>query len=220
MAKIAKTHEDIEAQILEIQGMKAALLEEGEKGVGLDSTGYYDQEIYGGSDSRFDGYVTSIAANEQEDDDEEDSSTSLLGQKKAGYHGPVAMLNAVPQSDEQYDPFAEHRPQKIADREDEYKGRRRVLIISPERLDPFADAVLLCQSWLRSLMSSSSSCVGYGQRSLKRAFQCSVRAPLPRRRGRGQGPLVTSLATAKLRPPSLLGSEFKEQCSKRTDFFL
>ncbi|XP_035265016.1 splicing factor 3B subunit 1 isoform X8 [Anguilla anguilla] len=161
MAKIAKTHEDIEAQILEIQGMKAALLEEGEKGVGLDSTGYYDQEIYGGSDSRFDGYVTSIAANEQEDDDEEDSSTSLLGQKKAGYHGPVAMLNAVPQSDEQYDPFAEHRPQKIADREDEYKGRRRVLIISPERLDPFADAVLLCQSWLRSLMSSSSSCASF-----------------------------------------------------------
>lgn len=58
---------DIEAQILEIQGMKAALLEEGAQGVGLDSTGYYDQEIYGGSDSRFAGYVTSIAANEQED---------------------------------------------------------------------------------------------------------------------------------------------------------
>lgn len=47
--------------------MKAALQEEGEQGVGLDSTGYYDQEIYGGSDSRFAGYVTSIAANEQED---------------------------------------------------------------------------------------------------------------------------------------------------------
>ena len=58
---------DIEAQILEIQGMKAALLEEGDQGVGLDSTGYYNQEIYGGSDSRFAGYVTSIAANEQED---------------------------------------------------------------------------------------------------------------------------------------------------------
>ena len=58
---------DIEAQILEIQGMKAALLEEGEQGVGLDSTGFFDQEIYGGSDSRFTGYVTSIAANEQED---------------------------------------------------------------------------------------------------------------------------------------------------------
>ncbi len=58
---------DIEAQILEIQGMKAALVEGAEQGVGLDSTGYYDQEIYGGSDSRFAGYVTSIAANEQED---------------------------------------------------------------------------------------------------------------------------------------------------------
>jgi len=58
---------DIEAQILEIQGMKATLLAEGEQGVGLDSTGFFDQEIYGGSDSRFAGYVTSIAANEQED---------------------------------------------------------------------------------------------------------------------------------------------------------
>lgn len=47
--------------------MKAALQEEGDQGVGLDSTGYYDQEIYGGSDSRFAGYVTSIAANEQEE---------------------------------------------------------------------------------------------------------------------------------------------------------
>lgn len=58
---------DIEAQILEIQGKKASLLQEGDQGVGLDSTGFYDQEIYGGSDSRFAGYVTSIAANEQED---------------------------------------------------------------------------------------------------------------------------------------------------------
>lgn len=58
---------DIEAQITEIQGRKAALLEEGQQGVGLDSTGFYDQEIYDGSDSRFAGYVTSIAANEQED---------------------------------------------------------------------------------------------------------------------------------------------------------
>lgn len=58
---------DIEAQILEIQGMKAALVEGEDQGVGLDSTGFYDQEIYGGSDSRFAGYVTSIAANEQEE---------------------------------------------------------------------------------------------------------------------------------------------------------
>lgn len=47
--------------------MKANLQQEGEKGVGLVSTGFFDQEIYGGSDSRFAGYVTSIAANEQEE---------------------------------------------------------------------------------------------------------------------------------------------------------
>uniref|UniRef100_A0A3Q2PJ94 Splicing factor 3B subunit 1 n=1 Tax=Fundulus heteroclitus TaxID=8078 RepID=A0A3Q2PJ94_FUNHE len=140
MAKIAKTHEDIEAQILEIQGMKASLQEEnGEQRVGLDSTGFYDQDIYGGTDQRFEGYVTSIAANEQEDDDEDDTSTSLLGPKKPGFHAPVAILYPTAQSDEQYDPFAEHRAPKIADREDEYKGRRRQMIISPERLDPFAD---------------------------------------------------------------------------------
>uniref|UniRef100_A0A8C2QUC8 Splicing factor 3B subunit 1 domain-containing protein n=1 Tax=Capra hircus TaxID=9925 RepID=A0A8C2QUC8_CAPHI len=113
----------IEAQIREIQGKKAALDEA--QGVGLDSTGYYDQEIYGGSDSRFAGYVTSIAATELEDDDDDySSSTSLLGQKKPGYHAPVALLNDIPQSTEQYDPFAEHRPPKIADREDEYKKHR------------------------------------------------------------------------------------------------
>ncbi|XP_012715296.2 splicing factor 3B subunit 1 isoform X1 [Fundulus heteroclitus] len=140
MAKIAKTHEDIEAQILEIQGMKASLQEEnGEQGVGLVSTDFFDQDIYGGTDHRFKGYVTSIAANEQEDDDEDDTSTSLLGPKKPGYHAPVAILYPTAQSDEQYDPFAEHRAPKIADREDEYKGRRRQMIISPERLDPFAD---------------------------------------------------------------------------------
>ncbi|XP_040213056.1 splicing factor 3B subunit 1 isoform X3 [Rana temporaria] len=136
MAKIAKTHEDIEAQITEIQGKKAALDET--QGVGLDSTGYFDRDIYGGSDSRFSGYLTSIATNEQEDDDDEESSAATF-EKKPGYHAPVALLNDIPQSSEQYDPFAEHRPQKIADREDEYKKHRRTMIISPERLDPFAD---------------------------------------------------------------------------------
>ncbi|XP_053554533.1 splicing factor 3B subunit 1 isoform X1 [Bombina bombina] len=137
MAKIAKTHEDIEAQIREIQVKKAALDET--EGVGLDSTDYFDQEIYGGSDSRFTGYVTSIAATEQDDDDDDCSAAGFVEQKKPGYHAPVALLNDIPQSTEQYDPFAEHRPQKIADREDEYKKHRRMMIISPERLDPFAD---------------------------------------------------------------------------------
>lgn len=35
--------------------------------------------------------------------------------------------------------MAEHRRAKISDREDEYMARRRQMIISPERYDPFAD---------------------------------------------------------------------------------
>lgn len=42
-----------------------------------------------------------------------------------------------------YDPFAEHRVPKIADREDEYRARRRQMIISPDRHDPFADGKLI-----------------------------------------------------------------------------
>lgn len=37
------------------------------------------------------------------------------------------------------DPFADRRIPKIAEREDEYRQKRRRFIISPERADPFAD---------------------------------------------------------------------------------
>ncbi|XP_061411677.1 splicing factor 3B subunit 1 isoform X4 [Lethenteron reissneri] len=146
MASVAKTREDIEAQIREIQGKRKALDDQpkdDESGVGLDSTGFFDQEIYGGSDSRFTGYVTSIAANEVEEDDEDTVSASLPENKRATYHAPAALLNDIPQASEMFDPFAEHRAPRIADRDDEYRMRRRQMIISPERQDPFADAVLL-----------------------------------------------------------------------------
>lgn len=38
-----------------------------------------------------------------------------------------------------YDPFAETRSKTIAEKEDEYRQKRRRLVISPERADPFAD---------------------------------------------------------------------------------
>lgn len=37
-------------------------------------------------------------------DDDDYPSTSLLGQKKPGYHAPVALLNDIPQSTEQVHP--------------------------------------------------------------------------------------------------------------------
>lgn len=47
------------------------------------------------------------------------------------------------QSEKDYDPFADRRRPTIADREDEYRQKRRRMIISPERSDPFAQGLLL-----------------------------------------------------------------------------
>lgn len=57
---------DIEAQIREIQSRKKEVTNEenGASGVGLGESGYFDRDIYGGS-GKFDGYVTSIAANDE-----------------------------------------------------------------------------------------------------------------------------------------------------------
>lgn len=43
------------------------------------------------------------------------------------------------QGKEDVDPLADRRRPTIADREDEYKQKRRRVIISPERADPFAE---------------------------------------------------------------------------------
>lgn len=45
------------------------------------------------------------------------------------------------QADNDFDPFADRRRPTIADKEDEYRQKRRRLVISPERADPFADGV-------------------------------------------------------------------------------
>lgn len=61
---------DIEAQIREIQSRKKNLNEEDgnpdKSGVGLGESGFYDRDIYGVG-SKFEGYVTSIAANDEVD---------------------------------------------------------------------------------------------------------------------------------------------------------
>ncbi|CAB4022454.1 splicing factor 3B subunit 1 isoform X1, partial [Paramuricea clavata] len=110
--------------------------------VGLTSHGYFDTDIYGSSKSKFEGYEISIPTNEAEED-EDDYSASALGQpKRATYTAPVALLNDIPQG-EQFNAFAEHKQPTIAEREDDYRARRRKMIISPERNDPFAEAMSL-----------------------------------------------------------------------------
>ncbi|XP_035742278.1 splicing factor 3B subunit 1-like isoform X1 [Vespa mandarinia] len=140
MDSIPRTHEDIEAQIREIQSKKKeiqnATTEKDQ--VGLGKTGFYDQDIYDGSNNKYDGYVTSIAANDEIEDEDYEPNT-FGSNKRAGYNAPAALLNDVAQSDKDFDPFADRRRPTIADREDEYRQKRRRMIISPERVDPFAE---------------------------------------------------------------------------------
>jgi hypothetical protein len=45
------------------------------------------------------------------------------------------------QAEKDYDPFAERRRPTVAEKEDEYRQKRRMMIISPERVDPFAEGL-------------------------------------------------------------------------------
>lgn len=89
----------IEAQIREIQSKKSELPENGsKKGVALGDT-YYDSDIYDnsgqGGKSRYDGYVTSIAANDEVEDD--DVENVPITQKRSGYTAPASLLNDIAQ---------------------------------------------------------------------------------------------------------------------------
>lgn len=88
---------DIEAQIADIQSKKKELAQSqaSEKGVGLLESGYYDTELYDdGSDKkkRFEGYNTSIAANDDVDDDEDEG---LPITKRTTYTAPKSILKDV-----------------------------------------------------------------------------------------------------------------------------
>ncbi|KAG5340164.1 SF3B1 factor, partial [Acromyrmex heyeri] len=118
---------DIEAQIREIQSKKKELLSAAseKEQVALGKTGFYDQDIYDSSNNKFDGYVTSIATNDEIED-----------------YDPFAdkrLPTLIDREEKDYDPFADRRRPTIADREDEYRQKRRRMIISPERVDPFAE---------------------------------------------------------------------------------
>lgn len=157
----------IEAQIKDLQTKRKEITTEAEaqKGVGLlESGNYFDSELYetsGNKSSKYEGYVTSIAPNDDGDDDDDVGMPmpSNNGQAKRGFN-PVAHAmkeivqvsgnleldykflltdNNTLQSEPDYDPFAEHRRPTVGEKEDEYRQKRRRLVISPERVDPFAD---------------------------------------------------------------------------------
>eukprot|EP00794_Sanderia_malayensis_P003634 gene3634-4149_t len=95
-----------------------------------------ETELYG-DENRYEGYVTSIAANEQEEDDG-DYSSNISSGRLSSFTAPAHILNDIQKESQNVDPFAAHKRPTIADREDEYRARRRQLVISPDRQDPFA----------------------------------------------------------------------------------
>ena len=112
----------------------------------LESGGFFDTDLYDeetavgkGTKSRYEGYNTSIAANDDDGDEDEEDDGFPVPQKRTTYTAPISVLKDVTQGKEDVDPMAEHRRPTIADREDEYRQKRRRIIISPDRADPFAD---------------------------------------------------------------------------------
>ena len=131
---------DIEAQVQEIQSRSKVDISEKDR-IGLGESGFFDSDIYSsGVQSRFDGYVTSIATNDEVDEEEHFEGAPVTSGGRQSFTAPQSILNEV--IGEEVDPFAEHRRPTIADREDEYRAKRRKLVISPERADPFAEGMI------------------------------------------------------------------------------
>ena len=105
--------------------------------IGLNEVGAFDGDIYSGEKSKFEGYHTSLAVTEDADEDE----TPVLGQKRSNFSAPQAILRETQREAEKddVDPFAAHQRPKIIDREDEYRAKRLQQVISPARIDPFAN---------------------------------------------------------------------------------
>ncbi|KAL2340581.1 hypothetical protein Fmac_008521 [Flemingia macrophylla] len=94
----------------------------------------FDTDLYGGSDK--DSYLTSIPANE--DDENLDAIDNEVARKLASYTAPKSLLKDMPSAPESDADVGFRKPQRIIDREDDYRRRRLNQIISPERHDPFA----------------------------------------------------------------------------------
>lgn len=139
-APSAITEEVIDAKIAEMEDRRnmaeAEDVPKENERVGFSDVGTFDSDLYTGNKSKFEGYHTSLA---MPDDDEEDDPMAGQAPKRATYTAPLALINDAQLGADDYDPFAEHKRPKIVDREDEYRQRRRNQIISPARLDPFAN---------------------------------------------------------------------------------
>lgn len=94
----------------------------------------YDTDLYETED-KYAGYVTEL-----KDEDEDEVQNDIAKPKLRSFTAPTDILKEIQEQDADVDPMADMRPsRKIADREDEYHARRFNRIISPERVDAFAE---------------------------------------------------------------------------------
>uniref|UniRef100_M4BK12 Hint domain-containing protein n=1 Tax=Hyaloperonospora arabidopsidis (strain Emoy2) TaxID=559515 RepID=M4BK12_HYAAE len=118
-------------------------------GVGLSSTGHFDQDIYGTSTTASDCYSATFIE-EGDDDNDDDQVNDSQPQRGNDHHSRnQSTQNSVPslvsqqsdgRIDDSFDPFAEARSgTRIVDRENAYRKRRFDRLLSPERGDAFGD---------------------------------------------------------------------------------
>ncbi|XXG52688.1 hypothetical protein AAC387_Pa03g0947 [Persea americana] len=98
----------------------------------------YDSDLYG-IGNRFEGYERSIPVNEDEED--QDVGEREVARRLASYTAPKSVMKDLPRGmgGGEDDDLGFKKPQKIIDREDDYRRRRLNQIISPERHDAFTD---------------------------------------------------------------------------------
>ncbi|KAJ4456655.1 putative Smad nuclear-interacting protein 1 [Paratrimastix pyriformis] len=106
-------------------------------------TAVADTDLYASS-SRVDTaqYVTSIGTDENDEDEitqpQFDESERGWKDRSRQFGAPQRFFDEMAASTKEEDPFKETRSRKIADREDEYRARRRLRKLSPPRADPFS----------------------------------------------------------------------------------
>ena len=105
--------------------------------VGVTEVGKeFDAELYGGAEKGGEGYATELVDEEDAAADGEEAPGGMTTSQRRQYSGPTMSADEGPGAGD--DPFAAHRQQTIAEREDDYHAQRRRRILSPARSDPFA----------------------------------------------------------------------------------
>ena len=76
---------------------------EKENRVALNAIGEFDGDLYSGGKSKFEGYHTSLAIDDQEEDEEPILGTGAG--KRQSYTAPLAILNEPLSKENDFDPF-------------------------------------------------------------------------------------------------------------------